>query len=128
MASANFSLDLLECPVCFKIPSKKAFIFCDNGHMVCKKCRNKISNCPTCRSNFADRRNILLEKILDTVKVSCKYKIFGCSENLEFKDLDDHLAQCQFRKVYCFNFKCQAQKIQYNLSSLMDHYEGFHPG
>ena len=73
MASANFSINLLECPVCYKIPTKETLIFCENGHMVCETCKNKMENCPSCRGKFVNRRNILIEQILDSVTVCCKH-------------------------------------------------------
>ena len=41
-SKGQFSIDILECPICFTVPSKKELlVFCENGHMTCNSCKNK---------------------------------------------------------------------------------------
>merc|ERR1719282_1535705 len=40
---------LLECPVCFNVPRDLPIPQCTAGHIVCRKCKSSITNCPTCR-------------------------------------------------------------------------------
>ena len=77
MASGNFSLDLLKCPLCENIPLKYRMVFCDNGHLVCVSCRSQMKDpdkCPVCQGALVSRRNYLYEKIIDSIgKKSIKY-------------------------------------------------------
>ena len=105
MASVHFSIDLLECPVCFNIPSQYLMVFCENGHMVCGNCKNRLVNCIQCQAKFVSKKNILVERILDSVTKHCKYKGSGCNKMVLFKDTEDHARQCEFRPIICFNYR-----------------------
>ena len=39
----------LECPVCYKVPREVPVPCCVSGHIICKSCRSKMNECPTCR-------------------------------------------------------------------------------
>ena len=39
----------VECPVCFSIPRAPPVPCCQNGHVICAKCKEKVEVCPTCR-------------------------------------------------------------------------------
>ncbi len=39
----------VECPVCFSIPRCPPVPCCQNGHVICAKCKEKVDVCPTCR-------------------------------------------------------------------------------
>jgi hypothetical protein len=41
----------LECPVCMSIP-RDAIFQCNNGHLLCKDCNEKLDVCPTCRDEL----------------------------------------------------------------------------
>ena len=61
--------DILECPVCLESPSCTPIYQCDNGHIVCKSCREKMSNCSLCQVELRDQRCRVAEEILsDTLK------------------------------------------------------------
>ena len=41
--------DSVECPVCFSIPRTPPVPCCQNGHVICTRCKEKVEVCPTCR-------------------------------------------------------------------------------
>ena len=122
MASANFPLSLLKCPICENIPLKYTMVFCDNGHLVCVSCKNLMENtdkCPTCNKPLVSRRNNFVEQILDTLELThCKNKSLGCTKMLVANEKDDHENQCQFKIIDCFDRECQNLKNQYPFGSI----------
>ena len=42
----------LECPVCVSVPRGTIFQ-CNNGHILCQECHEKVEACPTCRDLFS---------------------------------------------------------------------------
>lgn len=47
-ASSSALASLFECPVCFDYVLPP-ILQCQNGHLVCSSCRQKLTCCPTCR-------------------------------------------------------------------------------
>jgi E3 ubiquitin-protein ligase SIAH1 len=95
----------LECPVCteYMVPP---IILCGNGHKVCRICRLKIQNCPTCRGCFSVTRNLALENLAGNVKYPCKFRTYGCTETCNYDTIDKHQAICLY-----FQQKCPAAKL-----------------
>ena len=44
----------LECPVCFEIASEAPIFRCEEDHLICSKCREKVSSCPVCRVEYPE--------------------------------------------------------------------------
>ena len=42
----------LECPVCFEIASEAPIFKCEEDHLICSKCREKVASCPVCRVEY----------------------------------------------------------------------------
>ena len=42
----------LECPVCLEIALEAPIYRCEEDHLICSKCRGKVSSCPYCRVNY----------------------------------------------------------------------------
>ena len=99
-------LTLLECPVCYDYitpPIKQ----CVKGHLVCSSCYQKLSNCPTCRSDLSKERNLCLEQIAPFLKYPCRYYTFGCKESVLLSKKEIHEKNCPFVVVNCpFHAKC----------------------
>ena len=95
-------LSRLECPVCTEY-MRPPIILCVNGHMVCSICRPQIQNCPTCRGQFSDIRNLALEDLARKVNYPCKFQAYGCTEVSNHDTIDGHQVKCQF-----FQRKCPA--------------------
>ena len=41
----------LECPVCLAVPRSTPIYQCGNGHLLCKDCKPRLSECPICKTN-----------------------------------------------------------------------------
>jgi len=56
----------LECPICFEL-SRPPVYQCPEGHIICHRCRPKVTRCPVCRFVFKgpDIRNRFIEKMSD---------------------------------------------------------------
>ena len=136
-AEAIFPSNLLECGICYNIPSSKSMALCETGHVYCIDCRERLTKCGICQSSFKNRPIInILQKILTSVEIGCKFKGLGCNEklnleervkhenhckfrntckfadrgcnkNINCKDLEAHEGSCEFRQIFCFNVSCQ---------------------
>ncbi|PSN35345.1 hypothetical protein C0J52_22153 [Blattella germanica] len=71
-------LQEIECPICLQYmtpPIKQ----CLNGHNICKDCRHNIANCPVCRSQLGNTRNLTAESMSRLITHPCVNKKFGCT-------------------------------------------------
>ncbi|CAF4915868.1 unnamed protein product [Pieris macdunnoughi] len=59
--------DLLQCPVCYEIPSGQIFQ-CNEGHHVCGRCKMRLDVCPVCRAFFFGTRNYAMEELIANFK------------------------------------------------------------
>ena len=48
---SDFEKDL-ECPVCLSIPREMPIPACPAGHIVCRTCKTKVQECPTCKREY----------------------------------------------------------------------------
>jgi E3 ubiquitin-protein ligase SIAH1 len=101
----------LVCPVCSEYMAS-AIRMCENGHNICGGCKDGLSECPSCRGNFLNVRNITLERIAATVVYPCKNVRNGCNETFTLDNKDSHLADCLFQSRECpfrklFGFECR---------------------
>jgi E3 ubiquitin-protein ligase SIAH1 len=103
MASRQIDLKLLEelkCPVCVEY-MEHPINMCENGHNICRNCKERLTECPTCRGNFTNVRNIALEKFAACAIFPCKNVKVGCKETVTVNDRDNHLAVCLFESREC---------------------------
>ena len=157
MAMAKFNLDILECMVCYDVPTKNSLMLCKNQHVICGTCYNKLgkSKCPTCRKDFTLQKNILVEKILDSIEMDCKYKDQGCDCKITMKNREEHETECvfrtnckyekdgcreilnpgewkehendcRFRKIFCFFRSCQRNETKVSVHEILRHIEENH--
>ncbi|XP_073943564.1 uncharacterized protein isoform X2 [Choristoneura fumiferana] len=68
--------DLLQCPVCYEIPSGQIFQ-CNEGHHVCGRCKARLSQCPVCRALFFGTRNYAMEELIANVRKLRAFKLGG---------------------------------------------------
>ena len=54
----------LECPVCLTTPNTGPVFQCNNGHLICCNCREKLVTCPVCRVQLGYSRNLTSEKMI----------------------------------------------------------------
>ncbi|XP_017781014.1 PREDICTED: uncharacterized protein LOC108565865 [Nicrophorus vespilloides] len=55
-------LTFLECPVCLDTAIPPTYQ-CDNGHLICMRCRAKSERCPVCRVRFTSGRSLLADQV-----------------------------------------------------------------
>ena len=110
---------LFECPVCFDYVLPPIFQ-CSSGHLVCSKCRPKLTICPTCRGPLGSIRNLAMEKVANTVLFPCRYNSAGCSRQLPHTAKTEHEDSCEFRPYDC---PCPGAscKWQGSLDNVMPH-------
>merc|ERR1719507_792295 len=98
-------LEWLECPVCMETPRSGPIFSCRKGHIICRQCQPKVTQCPTCRDKFIDCRSLIAEKLLtSTLKdtpMQCRHHLAGCVFEDLVVTLPDHEASCMFRTVKC---------------------------
>ncbi|OIT04948.1 PREDICTED: E3 ubiquitin-protein ligase SINA-like 7 [Nicotiana attenuata] len=93
--------DVLDCPICLEPLSTPVFQ-CENGHIACASCCIKIANkCPSCCWPIGYNRCRAIEKVLESVKVSCMNKIYGCKEILSYGKKTDHENTCTYVPCTC---------------------------
>ncbi|XP_075985491.1 uncharacterized protein LOC142982719 [Anticarsia gemmatalis] len=68
--------DLLQCPVCYEIPSGQIFQ-CNEGHHVCGRCKMRLDLCPVCRALFFGTRNYAMEELIANVRKLRAFKLGG---------------------------------------------------
>lgn len=85
-------------------------IQCENGHIACSSCCIKIKNsCPSCSWPIGYNRCRAMEKVLESAKVSCKNRPYGCEEKVTYSKKHDHEATCNFVPCSCPHSECNFQ-------------------
>jgi len=115
--------DLLECPVCLRVPRSSPIYQCARGHVVCSECRPNVSTCPQCRDPLGNIRSLVSEKMLEKLPCVCKYSDHGCEVEQLRGQLGDHERVCTYRLVNCVDLACQ-QRI--SVSKLLAHLDNDH--
>ena len=91
----------LECVICLDIPNCNPVFQCNNGHMYCSSCHEKITDCAVCRIKLGYTRCLMAEKILAKCPRLCTFNSYGCNERLTEEPLKVHEDLCTFRPVQC---------------------------
>ena len=91
---------LLVCPVCSDEIVPPIFE-CSEGHLLCGKCQNVISNC---RLPLNDRRNLKLERMCQSFRYPCQNILLGCKAYCQTPGplgRQAHKLLCNFRSRNC---------------------------
>jgi len=90
----------LECPVClqYMVPPIK---LCMNGHNICRKCRGKVTFCPTCEARFSQIGCLALEDIARRLNYPCANRQRGCLELFSIERIAKHNSVCVYGKIKC---------------------------
>jgi len=108
--------DELQCPLCLEFLKEPTLTSCC-GHHFCHECINRAIThshvCPLCNNQgFQTFHNKEKERLVNTLKVYCKWKSRGCKWVGEFSRLERHLdveegdcgcveVECEFGPVGC---------------------------
>ncbi|MFH4977207.1 hypothetical protein AB6A40_003916 [Gnathostoma spinigerum] len=112
-------LSAFECPICMEY-MMPPYLQCQSGHLVCGSCRPKLQCCPTCRGPVPSVRNLILEKIANTVMFPCKFAGSGCPQTFSHSAKVEHEELCEYRP-YCCPCPGASCKWQGSLSEVMCH-------
>jgi len=115
--------DLLECPVCLRVPRSSPIFQCARGHVVCSDCRPNVSTCPQCRDPLGNIRSLVSEKMLEKLPCVCKFSDNGCQVEMLRNQLPEHERSCTYRLINCVDLACQ-QRIA--VTKLLAHLENDH--
>ncbi|CAA0815186.1 E3 ubiquitin-protein ligase SINAT2 [Striga hermonthica] len=100
MSSDTAVHELLECPVCMNVMYPPIHQ-CPNGHTLCSKCQSKVRCCPVCRRQLGNIRCLALERVAESLELSCKYQSLGCRDIFPYLDRPGHELNCRFRPYNC---------------------------
>ncbi|PIA32959.1 hypothetical protein AQUCO_04200001v1 [Aquilegia coerulea] len=75
---------------------------CENGHIACSPCCTKLGNkCPSCSWPIGYNRCLAIEKVIESIKVSCEYKPYGCGETFSYRQKNTHEEKCIYAPCVC---------------------------
>ncbi len=75
---------------------------CVNGHIACPSCCQKLSNvCPSCQKPVGIIRCLGLEKLIESLHITCKYAEYGCLQMPKFSLKKDHEVACKHMPFTC---------------------------
>ncbi|KAJ0873522.1 putative transcription factor C2H2 family [Helianthus annuus] len=98
--------DVLDCPICLDPLSTPVFQ-CENGHIACSLCCSKVKRkCPSCCMPIGYNRCRAIEKVIESVKVSCKNAQHGCKTTMTYGKKTEHEQMCPFVTCYCPHPSC----------------------
>ncbi|KAL4582463.1 hypothetical protein LXL04_007013 [Taraxacum kok-saghyz] len=98
--------DVLDCPICLDPLSTPVFQ-CENGHIACSSCCTKVKRkCPSCCMPIGYNRCRAIEKVLESIKISCKNSRSGCKETIPYSKKIDHEETCPHTTCSCPHSLC----------------------
>lgn len=111
--------DVLDCSICFN-PLTIPVFQCDSGHIVCSSCCTKLGNkCPSCCGKIGYNRCRAIEKVIESVRVSCGYLKYGCKEMVIYCKKHEHEEICIFAPCSCPFLDCKFRGSPRRLSQHM---------
>ncbi|XP_071733898.1 E3 ubiquitin-protein ligase SINA-like 7 [Rutidosis leptorrhynchoides] len=107
--------DVLDCPICYD-PLCSPVFQCENGHIACNSCCSKIKRkCPSCYLPIGYNRCRAIEKVIESVKISCKNAPYGCYKTMNYSKKDEHEQTCPYVKCFCPHPSCPFASSSENL-------------
>ncbi|XP_020234551.1 E3 ubiquitin-protein ligase SINA-like 10 [Cajanus cajan] len=93
--------DVLDCCICYE-PLNAPVFQCENGHIACSSCCVRLRNkCPMCLMPIGYNRCRAIEKVLDSIKMSCPNANYGCKETFSYSRKNDHEKECIYLPCLC---------------------------
>ena len=99
--------DELECVVCLDTPGLDPIYQCEQGHLLCKSCHGKLTDCPICKAKLGNTRCLAAEKILAKYPRRCEFQAHGCSIKLPKTAIEDHQMVCIYKPLRCPSLNCE---------------------
>ncbi|KAJ0260301.1 Seven-in-absentia protein [Hirschfeldia incana] len=91
-------LDVTDCPICFNTLTIPIFQ-CDNGHITCSTCCQRLSQkCATCSLPTLSR-NRAMERVIELLRVQCPNA--GCFKMVSCSETSAHVNHCPFTQRTC---------------------------
>ncbi|TVT98631.1 hypothetical protein EJB05_56066, partial [Eragrostis curvula] len=124
----HFSMDpdVLGCCICFMPLDAEVYMArsstCKNGHGACGNCCVRMNRkCGSCSESIGDLRNRQLETVLAAMITTCKFKEYGCGENVKWTEKRSHEETCMHAPLDCPFAGCGYRGLQ-----LYDHVQDEH--
>ncbi|KAJ4961032.1 hypothetical protein NE237_020942 [Protea cynaroides] len=93
--------DVLDCSICLE-PLIPPVFQCDNGHIACSTCCTKIANkCPSCSWPIGYSRCLAIEKVIESIKISCQNAQYGCKKRVSYAQKLNHEETCIHAPCAC---------------------------
>ncbi|CAA2983779.1 E3 ubiquitin- ligase SINA-like 6 [Olea europaea subsp. europaea] len=98
--------DVLDCPICLE-PLTLPVFQCENGHIACAPCCTKMLNrCRNCSLPIGYNRCRAIEKVVESVKISCQNADYGCKQTIHYGYKLDHEKACLYMPCSCPQIAC----------------------
>ncbi|KAJ6735338.1 E3 UBIQUITIN-PROTEIN LIGASE SINA-LIKE 4 [Salix purpurea] len=108
--------EVLDCPICCE-PLTIPVFQCENGHTACSSCCRKLQHkCPSCAMPIGYNRCRAIEKVLESLKIPCSNRSYGCKESICYSKKYEHDRSCSHAPCTCPLPACNFQG-----SSRVDH-------
>ncbi|XP_022990964.1 E3 ubiquitin-protein ligase SINA-like 10 [Cucurbita maxima] len=113
--------EVLDCSICCE-PLSVPIFQCENGHIACSSCCNKLKNrCATCSWPIGYNRCRAVEKVLESIRLPCKQSKYGCKEIVSYGSESDHDKKCLHAPCKCplsdCNFVASSKQLSLHFSS-----------
>merc|ERR1719367_482152 len=105
------------CPVCLSIPRQPPVPCCQNGHVICIKCKERVEVCPTCRVTMTNCVSQVAATIIQRIQHPCDWRDAGCPERCDINTIHGHEERCGFRQVRCPHWACDEQTALTDLTN-----------
>ncbi|XP_010243800.1 PREDICTED: E3 ubiquitin-protein ligase SINA-like 10 [Nelumbo nucifera] len=93
--------EVLDCPICLE-PLTPPVFQCNNGHIACSSCSSKLEDkCPSCCRPIQQNRCLAIEKVVESIKVSCQNAPYGCKEMISYVEKHTHEETCIYAPCAC---------------------------
>ncbi|KAK1577041.1 hypothetical protein Q3G72_018591 [Acer saccharum] len=97
----------LNCLICYN-PLTAPIFQCGNGHIACPSCIPKLKNkCPFCRSPIGSSRCWAIERVLESIKLTCRNTKYGCKATMSYSNKCVHEKTCIYTPCSCPISACQ---------------------
>ena len=97
----------LNCVICFDVPKQDPVYQCDNGHILCDTCHEKVTECPVCRIKLEGPKKLVVETVFAKCHGQPYLKKDGCSVTLTKTELQKHQNICKYIPVPCVHPGCR---------------------